>query len=75
MKLFLVFLLYSVSICPHLASFLLLLCDIGVFNPRSYDIVVALRQGVDAVDIEVEDVAELGEVGSSKGGSVSSSIL
>ena len=74
-KLFLVFLLYIVSICPRL-SYLhyhyLVLIDL---TRSSYNIVVAIRQGVKAIEVKVEEVEEVVESGGggSKGGSGSPS--
>ena len=72
MKLFPVFLLYIVSICPR-PSYLLETCHYRVsidLTRSSYDIVVAIRQGVKAIEVkveEVEEVVESGEGGSKEG--------
>ena len=70
MKLFPVFLLYIVSICPRLSYLYchyLVLIDL---TRSSYDIVVAIRQGVEAIEVKVEEVEEVVESeGGSKGGS------
>jgi len=72
MKLFIVFLLYIVFIC-HRLSYLLEIYHYRVLidlTRSSYDIVVAIRQGVEAIEVkveEVEEVVESGEGGSKEG--------